>query len=223
MLLEYTKRIVIIIVGMFLYALGIFLTIQANLGLAPWDALNQGLTNITGMSFGTSSIVISVVILLIDVALKEKIGVGTIINSVAIGLFVDMLYAIDIIPTSDSIWLSLAMLLGGMLLIAFATYLYIKAGLGAGARDGLMVALCKRLKKWPVGAVRALLEGSVLGISALMGAPIGVGTVITVLGLGFATELVFRLFHFNVRSVVHESVIDTVKIWKGAAAEPEGR
>ena len=162
MLREYTKRIVIIIAGMFIYALGIFLTIRANMGLAPWDALNQGLTNITGMSFGTSSIVISIVILLIDIALREKIGIGTIINAVSIGLFVDMLYAIDVIPVSDSVWLSLAMLVGGMLLIAFATYLYIKAGLGDGARDGLMVALCKRLQKWPVGVVRALLEGSVL-------------------------------------------------------------
>lgn len=223
MILDYTKRMAWVVLGLFVYALGIFITIQANMGLAPWDALNQGLSNITGLSFGMSSITISVVIVVIDVLLKEKIGLGTLLNAVLIGAFIDVLDAINLIPKSQNTFLSLGMLVMGILLIALATYVYISAGLGAGARDGLMVALCKRLKKWPVGAVRALLEGSVLVVSAFLGAPIGVGTVVSVLCLGLATELVFRLFKFDVKKLQHENVIDTVKIWTAAVSEPEGR
>lgn len=223
MFLDYTKKITQVVLGLFLYALGIFVTIRANMGLAPWDALNQGLSNVTGLSFGMSSITISVVIVVIDVILKEKIGIGTILNAVLIGAFVDLLYAVDLIPVSGSVVLSLAMLVGGILLIALATYFYIKAALGAGARDGLMVALCKRLPKWPVGAVRALLEGSVVVVSLFLGAPIGIGTVVSVLFLGLATEMVFRLFRFDVKSLTHENVIETVKIWTGALEAPEGR
>ena len=107
------------------------------------------------------------------------------------------------------------MLLLGQCVICAGSVFYIGAGLGCGPRDALMVALGKRFNKVPIGVVRALLEGSVLLIGYLLGAKVGVGTVIAVLGIGFILEWTFRLFRFDVKAIRHESIFGTLRIWQG--------
>lgn len=208
---DYVIRITKLIWGLFLYAAGIYLAVQAAIGLAPWDVFAQGLALVAGVSLGTMTVLSGVAILVLVVILKEKIGIGTILNTILIGVFLDMLLWLDLVPTSDNFIVSLVMLLLGQVVISFGSYFYIGAGLGCGPRDSLMVALGKRLPKLPIGVVRGALEGLVLLIGWLLGGTVGLGTVIAAFGIGAIIQGVFTLMKFNVTAVAHESVIATGK------------
>lgn len=212
MIYSYMKRFTRLIFGLFLYAVGIALAVQANVGLAPWDAFAQGLTVLSGISLGKISVLVGVVIVILDYCLGETIGFGTILNAVLIGTFLDLILMVDMIPMMDSLVLGVLMQLSGLMVIGLASYFYITAGMGCGPRDGLMVAMCRRFPTVPVGVVRSILEGTVLLLGWVFGGTIGVGTVVAVFGLGGIIETTFRLFRFDVKALVHESVVDTVKI-----------
>ncbi|MCP1102775.1 putative membrane protein YczE [Aequitasia blattaphilus] len=206
---QYGIRILKVLIGLFLYALGIYFTVQANIGLAPWDAFSQGLTNITGIPFGTMIILSGVGILILVLLLKEKIGMGTILNTLLIGLFVNFLNWLDMVPKSNNFMVGILMLLLGQVFICLGSYFYISPGLGCGPRDSLMTALGKRMPKVPIGAVRTGLEGVVLIWGWLLGAKVGLGTVVSVFGIGFILQGVFRLLKFDVTATEHESLIVT--------------
>jgi uncharacterized membrane protein YczE len=208
---NYVLRTIRLIFGLFLFALGLLLSIQANIGLAPWDAFSMGISNITHISYGTIVIIIGFVIIAVDMVLKEKIGFGTILNSILIGTFVDLLQSAKIIPMMSGFWPGLLMLLCGLAVISLASYFYIGAGLGCGPRDALMVALGKRFPKIPIGSIRGLLEGSVLVIGWLLGAKVGLGTILSVLGIGIILQFTFKILRFDVKMIQHESIADTVK------------
>jgi uncharacterized membrane protein YczE len=205
------KRTIRLIFGLFLYALGSFLSIQANIGLAPWEAFSMGGSYLTHISYGNIVVISSFVIIVIDFAFKEKIGFGTILNAILIGKFVDLIQFANIIPLMSNFWLGILMLLFGEVVICVGSYFYIGASLGCGPRDALMVALGKRMPKVPIGAIRGLIEGAVLIIGWLLGAKIGVGTIISVFGIGLVLQFTFKLLRFDVKNIEHESVADTVK------------
>jgi len=211
---SYLKRFSGLIVGLFLYSVGIYLSIQANIGLAPWEAFSMGISILSGISFGDIVLLSGIVIIGIDFLLKEKIGFGTLLNAILIGKFVDFIAFFDPIPQMHGYFGGIAMLLLGQVLIALASYLYIGTGMGCGPRDALMVALCKRFAKAPIGVVRAALEGSVLLIGWLMGAKVGLGTVIAVFGIGFVMQWTFKLLRFDVKGVKHENFADTWRCWR---------
>lgn len=178
---------------------------------------------VTGIAFDTMITLSGMAILALVVALKEKVGIGTILNTVLIGVFVNFLYWLDLVPACDDFILGVVMLLLGQVVICFGSYFYISPGLGCGPRDSLMVAIGKRMPKVPIGAVRTGMEGFVLLIGWLLGGSVGLGTVIAVFGIGIILQGVFRLMKFNVTAVEHESLIAT---WKAAKAglrkrEPE--
>jgi len=208
---NYIKRTIRLILGLFLYALGIFLSIQANIGLAPWEAFSIGVSHLTHLSYGNVIILSGFIIIAIDYALKEKIGFGTILNAILIGVFVDLIQLFNVIPMMSNFWLGLLMLLLGQVVICIASYFYIGAALGCGPRDALMVALGKRMPKVPIGAIRGLIEGSVLLVGWLLGAKVGIGTVISVFGIGLILQFTFKLLRFDVKNIQHKSVSDTVK------------
>jgi len=208
---NYVKRTIRLIFGLFLYALGIFLSIQANIGLAPWEAFSMGGSYLTHLSYGNIVVITGFIIIAIDYVLKEKIGFGTILNAILIGKFVDLIQLFNLIPTMSNFWLGLLMLLIGQVVICIASCFYIGAALGCGPRDALMVALGKRMPKVPIGAIRGLIEGTVLFVGWLLGAKVGIGTVISVFGIGLILQFTFKLLHFDVKSIRHESVTDTVK------------
>ena len=209
---DYFKRTVRLIFGLFLYALGSFLSIQANIGLAPWEAFSMGLSYITGMTYGNIVVLSGFVIIIFDFMLKEKIGFGTILNAILIGKFVDLIQFMDIIPMQTGFYQGAFMLIIGQFVICLGSYYYIGAALGCGPRDALMVAMGKRFPKVPIGAIRGLLEGSVLLIGWLLGAKVGIGTVIAVFGIGMALQMTFKLLDFDVKDIAHENINDTVKI-----------
>jgi uncharacterized membrane protein YczE len=212
---NYIKKTLKLLFGLFLYALGLILCIHADIGLAPWDAFGIGVSNVTGISYGNVSIITGIIILIVLVLLfKEKIGFATILNTILIGVFADLIVSLNIIPYMTNFFTGLLMLVTGQILICYATYLYISVGLCSGPRDTLMVALGKKFPNVPIGIVRGFIEGNVLLIGWLLGAKVGIGTVIYVFGIGFVLQTTFKLLKFDVKSVVHESVFDTVNIFK---------
>jgi uncharacterized membrane protein YczE len=212
---EYCIRGARLVFGLFLFALGMHLTIQANIGLAPWETFTLGLTRHIDMSFGMLTVATGIVILAIDCVLGEKLGFGTVLNTLLIGLFVDMLAFAGIVPRMTGFLAGTVMLLAGQAIICLGSYYYIGSAMGCGPRDALMVALRKRLPSVPVGAVRGALEGTVLLIGWLLGARAGLGTVISVLGIGFILQYTFAVLNFNVAGVQHESLAHTLGRLRG--------
>ena len=211
---EIIKSVVRLFAGLFLYAVGIVLTINANLGLAPWDVFHQGLSKITGITMGQASIQIGLIIVVLNFALGERVGWGTIFNMYFIGHFLDILMINQVIPVFDNVILQLIMLILGMFTVALATFCYIGAGFGSGPRDGLMVALTKRTNK-SVRFIRNSIEISVLAIGYLMGGFIGIGTLITAIAVGYFVQLVFKIFKFDVKSVKHRFIDEDILYLKG--------
>ncbi|MDL2235862.1 hypothetical protein LJC07_06935 [Christensenellaceae bacterium OttesenSCG-928-L17] len=208
---QYFFRVTKVVFGLFLYALGIYFTVQANIGLAPWDAFSQGLSGITGIPFGTMITLSGIVILLLVMLLKEKVGIATILNTLLIGMFVNFLNWLDFVQPCSNFVVGVLMLLLGQVILCLGSYFYISPGLGCGPRDSLMVALGKRMPKVPIGVVRAGMEGLVLLIGWALGAKVGLGTVIAVFGIGFILQGVFHLLKFDVKALEHESLIKTAQ------------
>lgn len=207
----FLQRMPRLILGLFLYALGIYVTIRANIGYAPWDVFHTGISKASGMTLGLSSIVVGVVIGLLAVLLGEKIGLGTVANMVVVGLFIDVLIQWDPIPINQNFWLGIPMMILGLYIIAFATYFYIGTGFGAGPRDSLMVALTRKTGL-PVGICRIGIELAALATGWYLGGPVGIGTVISALGSGFCVQTTFKLMKFNITSVKHETLADTWRL-----------
>lgn len=212
---NYIKRTIKLIFGLFTYALGLVLCIHADIGLAPWDAFGIGISNVTGISYGNVSIITGILILIaLLVLFKEKIGFSTILNTILIGVFADLIRNLNIVPYMTNFFTGLIMLITGQIIVCFSTYLYISVGMGAGPRDSLMVALGKKFPAIPIGIIRGSIEGTVLLIGWILGAKVGLGTVVYVFGIGFVLQTTFKLLKFDVKSVVHESVFDTMKVFK---------
>lgn len=207
----YFKRFLRLMIGLLLAALGIYFTIRANVGLAPWDAFSMGVSMQTGLLYGDVVVLTGLVIIILDFFLKEKIGFGTILNALLVGKFTDFFLWLDWIPEMQSLASGVVLLLTGHVIFCYGCYLYIGAAFGCGPRDSLMVALGKRLDWFPIGLVRGLIEGTVLLIGWLLGAKVGIGTVISVFGISSIMQAIFRVLRFNVKAVSHESIPDTVR------------
>jgi len=200
-LLKFTR----LMIGLFLYALGIVMTINAQQGLGPWGVFHQGLSSQLNITFGTAVNIVGAVIIIMDFILGEKIGWGTIANVIFIGMFIDLLTNSNLIPVFNSTFLSFLMMFVGMFTISLAAYFYLSARVGAGPRDGLMIALTKRANK-PVGLVRGSIEVTVLVIGYFLGGSVGWGTLIMSLALGFFFQTTFRMFKFDVKKVEHKYI-----------------
>ena len=196
--------------GIFLYALGIVITIKANIGYAPWDVFHIGLTNTFGLSIGFFSIIVGVLIVIVVLLLGEKIGFGTILNAIFIGIFIDLIIFFDIIPIPGSMVIGVPMLVAGLFVISIGSYFYIGSAFGAGPRDSLMVVLTRRTRI-PVGICRSIIELSVTVIGWFLGGMVGVGTVISIIGIGFCIQITFKILRFDITSIRHESFYDTVR------------
>lgn len=194
-----------LMIGYFLYALGIVMTINAQQGLDPWGVFHQGLSSQLNITFGTVVQIVGAVIVLLDFILGEKIGWGTIGNVIFIGMFIDLISKNNLVPVFENTYQSYLMIFIGMFSISLAAYFYISAQLGAGARDGLMIALTKRTKK-PVGLVRGLIEVTALTIGYFLGGPVGWGTLIMSLMIGFFFQITFRMFKFDVNKIEHRYI-----------------
>lgn len=195
--------------GLVVFSLGYYLQMQANIGLAPWPSLNQGLCGYIPLSFGTITILVSAAVIAIDLLLREPVGLGTILDALVVGWALDAFLALDPVPLQTSFPLQLAVLLAGTAISCVGMWLYMKTGLSCGPRDALLVAVGRRFPQVSIGVVNIVLLTAVMAVSWLLGCPPGLGTAITVFGTGPIMDLVFKLVRFEPRSVEHEGLAQT--------------
>jgi uncharacterized membrane protein YczE len=182
---RFPERLARCVFGLFMFGLGISMLIDAELGAAPWDVFHTGVSELTGMGTGRIIIITAIALLLIWIPLRERPGLGTILNAVEIGLVVDL--TLPLMPGTDLLLPRLALMFGGIVVIAVGSGFYIGAGLGPGPRDGLMTGLSKR----SIGAysistrvARTSVELIVLAVGIALGGSVGSGTVAFTIGIG---------------------------------------
>ena len=187
-------RMARLLAGLFLYGIAIALMIRGNIGASPWDVFAQGASRTTGISFGLCTIIISGVVLLFWIPLKQRPGAGTIANAVLIGVFADL--GLALIPPADVLLFQCAFFATGLFILSFATALYIGAGLGPGPRDGLMTGLVRATGR-PVWVIRTGIELTVVVVGFLMGGVVGAGTAAFAVGVGPLTQVTLRWLHVD--------------------------
>ena len=179
--LRWARRLTQLLLGLFLYGIAIALMVRAGIGVSPWDVLTQGLSHQTGLPFGLLTNLIGVVVLLFWIPLRQKPGVGTVLNVLVIGPSAQL--GLWLIPQQTVPWVQALVFAGGLILLAIATGLYIGARLGPGPRDGLMTGLVRRTG-WRIWIVRTGIEVVVLTIGWLLGGQVGIGTLAFALLIG---------------------------------------
>lgn len=165
--------------------------IQSDLGLGPWDAFHVGLHNVFGITVGMASILVGLVIVLASLPLGVRPGPGTLANMILIGVVIDL--ALPVIPLAGDWVMGLAYYAIGVLMVGFATGMYMGAALGNGPRDGLMVGV-SRAGDWPIRRVRTAIELSALGAGWLMGGAVGVGTLLFAFAIGPSVQIGLEVF-----------------------------
>lgn len=169
------RRVVQLLIGLVLYGVGCAMTVEAGLGVDPWTVLAEGISVHTGIGIGWVANILGFFVLLLWIPLRQKPGVGTIANILLVGT--SMQFALWVIPPISGLVAQFAVLLGGIVVVALASGLYIGAHFGPGPRDGLMTGMHRRWG-WPIWTCRALVELSVLLIGWLLGGTVGIGTVL---------------------------------------------
>ena len=208
-----------IVGGLIVFAFGVHLTIYANIGLAPWDCLGMGIAKHTPLNYGMAMTIMAVTILLIDILLKEKIGFGTIIDSLLTGNFVQAYNSLNPLPENHNLWLGICIMLLGFVFMAIGMMIYMKAQQGCGPRDSLLVGLGKRMPKVPIGIVEVILWGVVCLLGFLLGGPVGIGTLIGTFGAGLGMQIVYTIIRFEPRELKQRDVFAVVKELKGQESE----
>jgi uncharacterized membrane protein YczE len=174
------RRLVYLYVGLLLFGISVALMLTSGLGLDPWDVFHQGLAHSTGLRFGLVVVAVSALVLLLWIPLRQRPGAGTVSNALLVGLIVEA--ALALLPHPGPVVVRGAFLVVGIVLNALATALYVGAGLGPGARDGLMTGLASRGHS--IRLVRTGIELSVLAMGWLLGGTVGVGTVLYAVSIG---------------------------------------
>lgn len=210
MLQEYVRRTGWLLGGLLVSAVGITMMLQANVGLEPWSVLQQGIAQTWGITYGVSSILVGAAVILIAIACGERVGAGTIANIVLCGIFIDALLALGWIPLMNAFWPGVLMLLGGLELLALGTWMYMRSALGSGPRDALMVAMARKTGR-SVGLCRASVELVIIFIGWRLGGQVGLGTVISAVGLGSLFNLNFALLRFDAASLHQEDLPETIR------------
>lgn len=204
--------------GLAVFALGVHLTIYANIGLAPWDCLGMGIARHTALNYGLAMTAIGLATLVVDLLLRERIGYGTIIDALLTGNLVQLCNDIDPLPENHSVFLGIAAMLAGFVFMALGMWIYMAAAQCCGPRDSLLVGLGKRMPGFPIGVVEILLWAAVLLAGWLLGGPVGIGTLISTFGAGAVMQLVYSLLRFEPRAVRHRDVAEVTRELLGAGS-----
>ncbi|CAH0178000.1 MULTISPECIES: hypothetical protein [unclassified Microbacterium] len=189
------RRIAQLLIGLFLYGIGIAFMVRGEIGAAPWDVLSQGIARHVPLTFGVITILTSVVVLLLWLPLRQRYGIGTLLNALLVGPSADV--GLFLIPTGQPLWLRVCFFVIGLLVLAAATGLYIGAHFGPGPRDGLMTGLHRRTG-WPIWIVRTSLEIVVVAVGWSLGGNVGIGTLAFALLVGPLCQYFMRVFAVRV-------------------------
>lgn len=189
---SFPLRLLNLTAGLALFGLGLAMMVRASIGVPPWDVLAQGLASQTNLSFGQATIIVSALVLILWIPLRVKPGLGTMLNALMVGVFADL--ALRVLPEMDVYWLQGLMFLIGMLLIAFATGMYIWSGMGKGPRDGLMMGLSQKYKV-PFWIARTSVEIIVVSLGFALGGQVREGTLLFAVAIGYLNQLSLRIFN----------------------------
>ena len=184
-----------LIFGLILFGIGETLLITASIGVSPWFVLHQGLSLVSGFSIGITTFIVSVIVLFLWIPIKQKPGLGTILNAILISVVVDI--TIFILPYPETLIFKIIQVIIAMFIIGIGSGFYLIANLGPGPRDGLMTGL-QRKTKYSFTSIRTILEISAVLFGFLLGGVIGLGTVLYAIMVGPSVSLGFyvvgRLF-----------------------------
>ena len=186
-------RVPALIVGLITFGVGIALMVEAGLGLGPWEALHQGIARQTGLEIGTVSALLGVPILALWWPLGERPGIGTLVNVLLIGASTNIGITLLPTPASDATLVRLAVMVGGVVVIAIGSGIYLSTDLGPGPRDGLMTGAAHRFD-WSIRRARTAIELTVLALGWVLGGSVGLGTMVFALGIGPLVQLALRAF-----------------------------
>lgn len=197
----YAEKLARCITGLAFFGFGITLFLHANLGLAPWDIFHKGLSKKLDLSIGLVIVGVGLLLLLLWIPLRQRPGVGTILNAIEIGLVVNLTK--PLIGEPDQLIIRALMVIAGVLVIGLGSALYIGAGLGSGPRDGLMLGLSKyaiRGHQISIRVARTFVELTVMVAGLFLGGSIGVGTLIFMFGIGPLVQLILPRFEMRLAS-----------------------
>ncbi|KRG64536.1 membrane protein [Stenotrophomonas humi] len=187
----FVTRLLQLLLGLFLFGIASSLMIRAGIGIAPWDVLSQGISLRSGWSFGLITNLVGVAVLLMWLPLRQKPGLGTVLNVLLIGPSAQL--GLSILPPVSGLLWQVLVFVAGLLLLAIATGLYIGANFGPGPRDGLMTGLHAR-SGWTIWKVRTLIEATALAIGWWLGGNVGIGTLAFAVLIGPLCGITLPLF-----------------------------
>jgi uncharacterized membrane protein YczE len=197
----YAEKLARCITGLAFFGFGITLFLRANLGLAPWDIFHKGLSKKLDLSIGLVIVGVGLLLLLLWIPLRQRPGVGTILNALEIGFVVNLTK--PLVGEPDQLVMRTLMVIAGVLVIALGSALYIGAGLGSGPRDGLMLGLSKRSiagRQISIRLARTVIELTVMVAGLFLGGSIGVGTLIFMFGIGPLVQQILPRFEMRLAS-----------------------
>ncbi len=196
------RRTTQLLIGLVLYGVALALILRAAIGVAPWDVLTQGISLKTGWGFGVITILVGAVVLLFWIPLRQKPGIGTVLNVLLVGPAADL--GLWLIPADLDLWARILLFAAGLVVLALATGLYIGARFGPGPRDGLMTGIHERTG-WPIWVGRTGVELAVLAAGWVLGGNVGVGTVLFALLVGPLCNITIPWFRIPLPGDVQES------------------
>ena len=173
--------LIYLILGLILFGLGETMLIAARVGVSPWTVLAQGLSVKTGYSIGLTTFVVSISVLCLWIPLKQKPGIGTILNTIIISIVLDV--SLPYLPIPESFFLQILQVIIGVLIVGLGSGFYLIANLGTGPRDGLMTGL-QKITNLPIALIRAIIEISAVVCGWYLGGIVGIGTIVFALGIG---------------------------------------
>ena len=174
-----------LVIGLILFGLGETMLIAANVGVSPWTVLAQGISIKTGYSIGISTFFVSIGVLILWIPLKQKPGIGTILNTIIISIVLDV--SLPYLPTPESFFLQALQVFIGVIIVGLGSGFYLISNLGPGSRDGLMTGLQKKTNL-PIALIRTTIEVSAVVFGFYLGGVVGIGTLVFAFGIGPAVS-----------------------------------
>lgn len=219
---DYIKRVPLCIAGLALFGFGnVFSVASGAAGTNAWNTLALGITDKTDLGFGTATFCVSLVIVLIGLLGKGKLGLGSLLNLTLIPVFSDLWMSLfSFIPTAPNAVVGALYTLLGQTIISFATIVYMLPGLGCGPRDTLMVLIGRKFPKLPIGGAKFCLELMALLAGILLGAPFGIGTVLVMALQASIFQFACKVTRYEPRNVKHEDLLDT---WKRLTGKEQAK
>ena len=209
----YLLRILFCSAALALYGFSNLIGVKAGgAGTNAWNTLALGISGKSGLSFGTATFMVSLVIIIIDIVGKGQLGLGTVLNIILIPVFSDLfLMLFSWLPTASGVITGTILSLIGQTLCSFATVFYMMPEMGCGPRDTLMVLVGKRFPRVPIGVIKFCVELAVLLAGVLLGAPFGPGTVLIMVLQAAIFQMVCRILRFEPRDITHEVFRETFR------------